>query len=104
MGSFFEAPACTICRHANFSPDESFMSAPLTPAPHHHPLRLNEPVQKWLHLKIDDLQKEVEDLRQENAALTESVNDLEVCVGQLLKEVKFLKAQLIAHAGSKAAS
>ena len=51
------------------------------------------------------LQQEVEDLRQENAALTESVNDLEVCVGQLLKEVKFLKAQLIAvHAGSKAAS
>ena len=52
-----------------------------------------------------DLQQEVEDLRQENAALTESVNDLEVCVGQLLKEVKFLKAQVIAvHAGNKAAS
>ena len=52
-----------------------------------------------------DLQQEVEDLRPENAALTESVNDLEVCVGQLLKEVKFLKAQLIAaHAGNNAAS
>ena len=51
-----------------------------------------------------DLQ-ELEDLRQENAALTESVNDLEVCVGQLLKEVKFLRAQVIAaHEGNKAAS
>ena len=52
---------------------------------------------------MDDLQREVEDLRQENAALTESVNDLEVCVGQLLKEVKFPQL-MAAHAGSKAAS
>ena len=29
--------------------------------------------------------KEIEELVQENAVLTESVNDLEQCVGQLLK-------------------
>ena len=47
----------------------------------------------------------VEELRSENAVLTESVENLEVCVGQLLKEVKFLRAQVVAaHEGNKAAS
>ena len=35
-------------------------------------------------------EKEREELRQENADLTEKINQLEVCVGQLLKEVRYL--------------
>ena len=49
--------------------------------------------------------KEIEELVQENAALTESVNNLEVCVGQLLKECRFLKAEVVKnYAGNKLAS
>ena len=39
--------------------------------------------------------KEIEQLVQENAALTESVNDLEECVGQLIKECRFLKQEVV---------
>ena len=47
--------------------------------------------------------KEIEELTQENAVLTESVNDLEVCVGQLVKEVRFLKAEVVKNYGKIAA-
>ena len=53
--------------------------------------------------KIEAQLKELEELREENAILTESVNQLEVCVGQLLKEVKFLR-HIVTLAGNKAAS
>ena len=33
--------------------------------------------------------KEIEELVQENATLTEGINNLEVCVGQLVKEVRY---------------
>ena len=36
---------------------------------------------------------ELEELRQENADLTEKINQLEVCVGQLLKEVRYLTTE-----------
>ena len=49
--------------------------------------------------------KEIEDLVQENATLTEGINNLEVCVGQLVKEVRFLKAELVkTQAGNRLAS
>ena len=49
--------------------------------------------------------KEIEELTQENATMTEGMNNLEVCVGQLVKEVRFLKAELVkAQAGNRAAS
>ena len=38
---------------------------------------------------------ERDELRQENADLTEKNNQLEVALGQLLKECKFLKSELI---------
>ena len=38
-------------------------------------------------------EKEREELRQENADLTEKINQLEVCVGQLLKEVRYLTTE-----------
>ena len=47
---------------------------------------------------------ELEELRQENADLTEKINQLEVCVGQLLKEIKFMGKMLKAYAGNNAAS
>ena len=47
--------------------------------------------------------REIEELVQENAVLTESVNDLEVCIGQLLKEVRFLKAEVVKNYGKMAA-
>ena len=53
--------------------------------------------------KIEAQAKELDELREENAILTESVNQLEVCVGQLLKEVKFLR-HIVTQAGNKAAS
>ena len=53
--------------------------------------------------KIEAQLKELEELREENAVLTESVNQLEVCVGQLLKEVKFLR-HIVNQAGNNAAS
>ena len=53
--------------------------------------------------KIEAQLKELEELREENAILTESVNQLEVCVGELLKEVKFLR-HIVTQAGNKAAS
>ena len=47
---------------------------------------------------------ELEELRQENADLTEKINQLEVCVGQLLKEVKCLKHEMMkAYADNNAA-
>ena len=52
LGSSFEAPACTICRHASFSPDESFIAAPLTQAPHHHPLSLNAMADRTTSLEL----------------------------------------------------
>ena len=53
--------------------------------------------------KIEAQVKELEELRQENATLTETVDQLEVCVVQLLKEVKFLR-HIVTQAGNKAAS
>ena len=47
--------------------------------------------------------KEIEELVEENAVLTESVNNLEVCVGQLIKEVRFLKAEVVKSHGRIAA-
>ena len=38
---------------------------------------------------------ERDELRQENADLTEKINQLEVLSGELLKEVKYLQAELI---------
>ena len=38
---------------------------------------------------------ELEELRQENADLTEKINQLEVCVGQLLKEIKFMRNEIL---------
>ena len=49
--------------------------------------------------------KEIEELVQENATLTEGINNLEVCVGQLVKEVRFLKSELVkTQAGNRLAS
>ena len=47
--------------------------------------------------------REIEELIQENATLTEGVNNLEVCVGQLLKEVRFLR-NIVNQAGNRLAS
>ena len=38
---------------------------------------------------------ERDELRQENADLTEKINQLEVLAGELLKELKFMQAELI---------
>ena len=38
-------------------------------------------------------EKEREELRQENADLTEKINQLEVALGQLLKEVRYLTTE-----------
>ena len=38
-------------------------------------------------------EKEREELRQENADLTEKVNQMEVALGQLLKEVRYLTTE-----------
>ena len=38
---------------------------------------------------------ERDELRQENADLTEKINQLEVLAGELLKELKFVQAELI---------
>ena len=49
--------------------------------------------------------REIEELTQENATMTEGINNLEVCVGQLVKEVRFLKSELLkAQAGRSEAS
>ncbi len=39
--------------------------------------------------------KEIEELTQENAVLTESVNNLEECIGQLIKECRYLKQEVV---------
>jgi len=38
-------------------------------------------------------EKEREELRQENADLTEKINQMEVALGQLLKEVRYLTTE-----------
>ena len=43
---------------------------------------------------------ERDELRQENADLTEKINQLEVALGQLLKECKYLKSELIKQAAA----
>ena len=43
---------------------------------------------------------ERDELRQENADLTEKINQLEVLAGELLKELKFMQAELIFPVGS----
>ena len=53
--------------------------------------------------EIAEMERELEELRQENAALTESVNQLEVCVGQLVKEIKFFR-HIVTQEGKMAAS
>ena len=53
---------------------------------------------------LESKDNEIEELRQENADLTEKINQLEVCVGQLLKEVKYLKHEMMkVYAGNNAA-
>ena len=47
--------------------------------------------------------KEIEELVQENAVLTESVNNLEVCIGQLIKECRYLKQEVVRNYGKIAA-
>ena len=47
--------------------------------------------------------KEIEDLVQENAVLTESVNNLEECIGQLIKECRYLKQEVVKNYGKIAA-
>ena len=47
--------------------------------------------------------KENEELIQENAVLTESVNNLEECIGQLIKECRYLKQEVVRNYGKIAA-
>ena len=47
--------------------------------------------------------KENEELVQENAVLTESVNNLEECIGQLIKECRYLKQEVVRSYGKIAA-
>ena len=47
--------------------------------------------------------KENEELVQENAVLTESVNNLEECIGQLIKECRYLKQEVVRNYGKIAA-
>ena len=46
---------------------------------------------------------ERDELRQENADLTEKINQLEVLAGELLKELKFMQAELIKKIKQEAA-
>ena len=46
---------------------------------------------------------ERDELRQENADLTEKINQLEVALGQLLKECKYLQAELVKKVTQEAA-
>ena len=48
-------------------------------------------------LMIEQTEWEIErdELRQENADLTEKINQLEVALGQLLKECKCLQSELV---------
>ena len=47
--------------------------------------------------------KEIDELVQENALLTESVNNLEECIGQLIKECRYLKQEVVRNYGKIAA-
>ena len=47
--------------------------------------------------------EEIEELVQENAVLTESVNNLEECIGQLIKECRYLKQEVVRNYGKIAA-
>ena len=47
--------------------------------------------------------KEIEALVQENATLTEGINNLEVCVGQLIKECRYLKQEVVRNYGKMTA-
>ena len=47
--------------------------------------------------------KENDELVQENAVLTESVNNLEECIGQLIKECRYLKQEVVRNYGKIAA-
>ena len=46
---------------------------------------------------------ERDELRQENADLTEKINQLEVALGQLLKECKYLQSELVKKVTQEAA-
>ena len=46
---------------------------------------------------------ERDELRQENADLTEKINELEVALGQLLKECKYLQAEFVKKVTQEAA-
>ena len=46
---------------------------------------------------------ERDELRQENADLTEKINQLEVALGQLLKECKYLQIELVKKVTQEAA-
>ena len=48
-------------------------------------------------------QQERDELRQENADLTEKINQLEVALGQLLKDCKYLKMELMNKVKQEAA-
>ena len=49
------------------------------------------------------LDGERDELRQENADLTEKINQLEVALGQLLKECKYLQSELVKKVTQEAA-
>ena len=67
------------------------------------PERSNSPTFSELRMEMmnnlktaaNSWQQERDELRQENADLTEKINQLEVALGQLLKECKYLKSELI---------
>ena len=46
---------------------------------------------------------ERDELRQENADLTEKINQLEVLCGELLKELKYLQSELVKKVTQEAA-
>ena len=48
-------------------------------------------------------ESERDELRQENADLTEKINQLEVALGQLLKECKYLQSELMKKVTQEAA-
>ena len=53
--------------------------------------------------RIEAWRIERDELVQENADLTEKINQLEVLAGELLKEVKYLQAELIKKIKQEAA-
>ena len=75
------------------------------------PERSNSPTFSELRMEMmnnlktaaNSWQQERDELRQENADLTEKINQLEVALGQLLKECKYLQAELVKKVTQEAA-